>query len=185
MKTPASLLERLRSPDSDAWTRFVKLYTPLLYHWALRAGFQASDATDLVQEVFALLLRKMPEFAYDDSKSFRAWLRAVMHNKGLHLRRRTARAPLPLEGPALDDQAAEKGDGLSDIEYRQHLVSQALRLMQAEFAPTTWKACWETVVGGRPAAEVATELGMSPSAVYVAKFRVLKRLRQELAGMLE
>ena len=56
--------------------------------------------------------------------------------------------------------------------------------MQTEFRPTTWKACWEHVVAGRPAAEVAAELGVSVNAVYLAKSHVLSRLRQEMAGLL-
>ena len=57
--------------------------------------------------------------------------------------------------------------------------------MQTEFEPTTWKACWECVVNSRPATEVAAELGLSPGAVRVAKFRVLHRLRQDLDGMMD
>jgi len=184
MDTPASLLERLRQPsEQDAsWTRFVQLYTPLLFYWALRAGFQESDAADLVQEVFAQLVVKLPEFTYDRHKSFRAWLRTVTLNKGREIRRR---AGVPLQGADLDDVAESADGSLSGVEYRQHLVDRALRLMQAEFPAATWKACWETTVCGRPAAAVAAELGIRTDAVYVAKFRVLKRLRQELAGLLD
>jgi RNA polymerase sigma-70 factor (ECF subfamily) len=57
--------------------------------------------------------------------------------------------------------------------------------MKADFQPTTWKACWEYVVADRPPAEVAAELGISVGAVYVAKSRVLNRLRQELQGLLD
>jgi RNA polymerase sigma-70 factor (ECF subfamily) len=70
-------------------------------------------------------------------------------------------------------------------EYRQQLVRQALQIMQAEFEPTTWKACWEATVSGRSAAEIAQELGVSVNVVYSAKNRVLSRLRQELAGLLD
>jgi RNA polymerase sigma-70 factor (ECF subfamily) len=57
--------------------------------------------------------------------------------------------------------------------------------MQAEFEATTWKACWAVVVEDRPAAQVATELGISPNAVYIARSRVLRRLRRELEGLLD
>ncbi|HEV3262134.1 MAG TPA: sigma-70 family RNA polymerase sigma factor, partial [Gemmataceae bacterium] len=77
--TSASLLERLRQPgDQAAWSRFVQLYTPLLYSWARQVRLQHQDAADLVQEVFAVLIRKWPEFSYDPQKSFRSWLRTVM-----------------------------------------------------------------------------------------------------------
>ena len=68
-------------------------------------------------------------------------------------------------------------------DYRRQLVARALQLMQADFQPATWRACWELVVHGRPAREVAAELGLTPNAVYLAKARVLARLRQELAGL--
>ena len=76
--TSFSLLERLRQPsDSAAWDRFVELYTPLLFYWGRRAGLQSADAADLVQDVFEVLLHKLPEFQYDRQKSFRSWLRTV------------------------------------------------------------------------------------------------------------
>jgi RNA polymerase sigma-70 factor (ECF subfamily) len=57
--------------------------------------------------------------------------------------------------------------------------------MQSDFQPATWRACWEHVAEGRPAAEVAAELGMTEGAVYVARCRVLRRLRSELEGLLD
>jgi RNA polymerase sigma-70 factor, ECF subfamily len=186
MDTPASLLERLRRPaDAEAWARFVHLYTPLLASWAARAGLPDHDAAELIQDVFVLLLEKLPKFTYDPGKSFRAWLRTVALNKW---RERFRRAALPIKGgdEALAGVACPDGaEAFWEAEYRRHLVGRALRLMQAQFAPATWRACWENVVHGKPAAEVAGELGMTPGAVRVARFRVLTRLRQELAGLLD
>ena len=80
--TPASLLLRLRQPsDEEAWKRFVRIYTPLLWHWAERWGLQADDAADLVQEVFVVLLKSLPTFEYDRNRSFRAWLHTVVRTK--------------------------------------------------------------------------------------------------------
>jgi RNA polymerase sigma-70 factor (ECF subfamily) len=184
--TPISLLERLRQPAADdAWARFVRLYTPLLIHWARRAGLSEAESADLVQEVFTLLVSKLPQFEYDKAGSFRGWLRTVTLNKW---RQNGRRAALPmanhegaLDGATTPDPLEAYWDG----EYRQQLVGQALRLMQAEFQPTTWKACWEHVVSGKSAAQVATELNLTPGAVRAAKFRVLNRLRQELRGLLD
>ena len=80
-RTPTSLLERLRQPfDPEAWSRFVSLYTPLIYSWACRAGLQEQDALDLVQDVFVTLLRVLPTFSYDRDRSFKRWLRTVTLN---------------------------------------------------------------------------------------------------------
>jgi RNA polymerase sigma-70 factor (ECF subfamily) len=184
--TSPSLLERLRRPDDQAaWERFVNLYTPLLYHWARRTGLQSSDAADLVQEVFTVLVQKMPAFVYDPDRSFRAWLRTVTLNKWRERRRRRPQQTLAENHPALADLAhPEDPGGLDETEYREHLTRRALQLMQAEFPPTTWKAAWE-VLSGRPAAEVAAELGVGVAGVYTAKSRVLRRLRQEFVGLLD
>jgi RNA polymerase sigma-70 factor (ECF subfamily) len=184
-QTPSSLLQRLRRPgDSAAWDRFVELYTPLLYYWARRVGLRTEDAADLVQDVFVLLVHKLPEFEYDRRKSFRAWLRTVTLNKFREGRRR--RPPAAEGNGALDHLAGpDTAEALWEDEYRQHLAEHALKLMQADFQPATWKACWEYVVNGRPAAEVAAELGLSVGAVHAARFRILTRLRQELQGLLD
>lgn len=187
VQTPASLLERLRRPDAQAaWTQFVELYTPLLYYWARhRAGLPTQEAADLVQDVFALLLQKLPGFTYDRSRSFRGWLRSVLLNKWRENLRRRGAVPggdgQDLAEAAVPDPAC----ALAEAEYRQHLARRALHLMQAEFQPATWKACWEHVVAGKPVAQVAAELGMTCNAVYLAKSRVLRRLRQELDGLLD
>ena len=185
--TSASLLERLRRPEEpDAWPRFVQLYTPLLHHWACRLGLSSQDAADFVQEVLTRLIQQLPHFAYDRRRRFRGWLWTVTLNVWRLQRRR--RQPIP--GIADVDDLAEAAvpDGveeLTEAEYRQYLTDRALRLMQAEFQPATWKAFWQCVTCGRSAADVGAELGMSVAAVYAAKSRVLRRLREELDGLLD
>lgn len=182
--TSASLLVRLKDPGSNAaWERFVKLYSPLLFFWARGQGMQESDAADLVQEVLAVLVAKMPEFIYDPGQGFREWLKTVLLNKWRDRQRK--RLPVQLAAGELEQVPTAIVEGFEEGEYRAYVVKQALELMQAEFAPKTWKACWEHVVQGRPAAEVAAELGISEGSVYVAKSRVLARLRTELDGFLE
>jgi RNA polymerase sigma-70 factor (ECF subfamily) len=186
-RTPASLLERLRHPlDGEAWDRFVSLYTPLIYAWGRHVGLQDQDAADLVQEVFVTLVQVLPNFTSEPHKGFRRWLRTVTLNTWRDRRRRRSDRPLPGDEAALAAAAAPDGmDAFWESECRQQVANRALQLMQADFRPATWRAFWEQVVVGRPAKEVAAELGLSPGAAYAATFRVLDRLRQALAGMLE
>jgi RNA polymerase sigma-70 factor (ECF subfamily) len=182
--TSPSLLERLRQPsDRSAWARFVRLYTPLLCHWGRRVGLPPEDVDDLVQDVFAVLLQKLPDFRYRAGQRFRGWLWTVTVNKARERRRRAAPAgdDRGLSGVADPDPIEE----FDEAEYRQFLVAQVARLIQAEFQPSTWKAFWEYVVADRPAAEVARDLAITENAVYIAKSRVLRRLRQELDGLLD
>ena len=183
--TPASLLLRLRAPgDASAWRRFVELYTPLLYSWASRLGLKAEDAADLVQDVLAVLVQRLPSFENDPSRQFRGFLRTVIENRWRDLMRRRAARPLRT-GENLDALAAPDGIDLAEEEYRRLVMDRAVRVMQADFEPNTWRAFWAVVVDGRPPAEVAVELGLSVDGVYQARSRVLRRLRQELAGLME
>lgn len=186
-RTSASLLERVcKRWDQEAWDRFVQLYSPMIFSWGQSCGLQPADAADLTQDVFTTLFQKLPDFTYDRHKSFRAWLRTVTLNHWRDRKRRTATRPLPG-----DDEELSKLEGANDIsvlaeqEYRQQLVGRTLQIMQADFQPATWKAFWEYGVLGRPAAEVAAELGLTAAAVYCGKLRVLSRLRQELHGLLD
>jgi len=185
--TSSSLLERLRQPGaSEAWQRFVHLYTPLLYYWARGAGLPAHDAADLVQDVLVVLVQKLPEFQYDAGQSFRGWLRTITLNKWRErCRRFTARPDQGGDSGLSSVAEVDPAAGFAEADYREQLVRQALEIMKSEFEPTTWKACWEVVVSARPAAEVATELGVSVDVVYGAKSRVLRRLREEMDGLLD
>lgn len=184
-QTPASLLERLRQPgDAAAWSRLVRLFTPLLYSWARRLEPDPQDAADLVQDIFLVLVQKLPQFKYDENKSFRAWLHTVTLNKCRENRRRRSLPGLPAGLEKAEPAAPDVAQAFEEAEYQQHLLGRAIQVMRAEFEPSTWQACWEFVVSGRSAAEVAAELGISESSVYVTKHRVLKRLRLELDGLL-
>ena len=181
--TPGSLIERLRQPgDEEAWRRFVRLYTPLLFQWASRAGVAPGEANDLVQDVLLTLVQKLPTFRYDPGKSFRGWLRTVTLNKW---RERCRRSTLPTAAAEVTELPNPDEEQFWEVEYRQHLANQALRLMQNDFEERTWKAFWQHVVEGSSADEVSAGLGMSVKAVYLAKSRALRRLRHELAGLME
>ena len=183
--TSTSLLARLRTgEETQAWDRFVRLYTPVLFYWVRRQGVPSDDTADLVQEVFAVLVKQLPTFHYNPQRRFGAWLRTIAVNKCHDYFRRKSVRPVTT-GDAVDPPVADPAEAFSEAEYHRRLARRALQVMEAEFQPATWKACWETVVAGRKASEVAAELGLSVNAIYVAKSRVLRRLREELDGLWE
>ena len=185
--TSVSLLRRLNSQQHEiAWERFVELYAPLIFHWGKGHGLTPTDAAELVQEVLTVLVAKLPEFQYDPKRRFRGWLRTVTVNKANDFHRRNAARPdSGHEETVLSVAVASNVDLFGEAEYRQFLVRRALELMQTDFQEQTWRACWLHVVDGRSAADVAKELGISPNAVRVAKCRVLRRLREELQGLID
>jgi RNA polymerase sigma factor (sigma-70 family) len=181
--TSASLLGRLReSGDVDAWSRFVHLYTPILYSWARKMGLRHDDSADLVQDVFAVLVQKLPGFQYNAHGRFRGWLWTITKQKWIDRRRR---AVLPLDSSAIVDDAEARAEPseIEETEFRDYLIRSVVPSLRGHFHDTTWRAFWSQVVDGRPAAAVAEELGLSVAVVYKAKLRVLARLNAELADL--
>lgn len=184
--TPVSLLERLSRPDDAlAWSRFVELYTPLLCYWARQLHLQDADVADLVQDVFAILLTELQHFEQRPGQRFRGWLWTLMRNKWREKQRRRSGRPPEADIDVAQLAGPDDIDAVDEAEYQRYLVDRALQLMQADFEPATWKACWECVVVGRSSADVAAELGITVNAVKLARSRVLRRLREELAGFLD
>ena len=188
--TSESLLLRLRNSDGDsidesAWQEFVKIYTPLLFDWARKIGLPDSDASDLVQEVLLLAFQKLPQFSYDRSSSFRGWLRTVTINKYREKRRRLSAQQAIASHSILEQlQPVDIAESTWDINYARMLVAQTMQPMRGDFAEETWAAL-ELVVGKQiPVNDAAETTGVSPWTIYAAKSRLLKRLRDELKGLL-
>jgi RNA polymerase sigma-70 factor (ECF subfamily) len=185
--TSLSLLRQLKETDrEEAWQRFVDLYAPLIFHWGQSHGLNPTDASELVQEVMAVLVHKLPEFEYDPSKRFRGWLRTVTVNKARDLQRRQSVRPVTGVEETFATLSGPNGPDLFEQrEYQSFLVNRALTTMKAEFPEHAWQACWMFVVEGCSGADVARQLGITENAAYVAKSRVLRRLREELEGLLD
>lgn len=186
ISTETSLLLRLQSrDDSAAWLRFVRLYTPLLDHWAWRLTHNSEHAADLVQEVFLGLWGNISLISQRPPQSFRAWLRTVMLNRGRDFLRRQKHPANPKLLEQIEAAIDDPNELLTAEEYQTYVAQAALQLMRDCFSGQTFEACYQSVVRGRPAKEVAAELGISENAVYLARGRVLTRLRQELIGLWE
>lgn len=184
--TSLTLLHRLRQPgQTEAWDRFVRLYAPLLVRWAQVQGFHAADTEDLTQSVLLKLLRLLPTYERRDGQAFRGWLFTVCRNECRDFRGRRATRPLP-GSDGLADVAGPDDPGEPDaVGYRRQLVHRALDVIRTDFTPATWDAFARFVLDGQPAASVAAALGTTTNAVYLARNRVLTRLREELAGLLD
>jgi RNA polymerase sigma-70 factor (ECF subfamily) len=190
--TPISLLERLRlGSGAAAWERFVALYGPLIRAWLGRHGLQPSDVDDLAQEVLQVLLRELPHFHHNLRRgAFRRWLRAIVVNRLRTFWRERRALPQPGGadiGPLLD-QLEDADTDLSrawDEEHDRHVARRLLELIEPDFEPATWRAFRLLVLEARPTAEVADTVGISANAVRIAKSRVLARLREEIAGLID
>jgi RNA polymerase sigma-70 factor (ECF subfamily) len=185
--TSATLLERLRDrADAEAWKRLVDLYSPLLSTWLRRHGLQDADVDDLVQEVLLTVAREAPKFQHSGRPgAFRHWLRTILANRLREFWRERRLRPVAAgdsDFAEILDQLQDPDSGLShlwDQEHDQHVVRRLLAMIEPQFASSTWQAFRRVVLDGSRPDTVAAELGLSVNAVFIAKSRVLQRLREE------
>jgi RNA polymerase sigma-70 factor (ECF subfamily) len=174
----------------EAWQRLADLYGPVVYRWCRQSGVEREEAADLVQEVFSAVAIAVPSFRRDaPSGSFRAWLAGITRHKIADYYRRRQNRPVARGGTDAHEQMmqvsepVEKTESTFTDEADSLIYRRAIDLVRAEFENRTWEAFWKTTVDGRPPRDVADDLGMTVLAVYKAKSRVLRRLRQELGGL--
>jgi RNA polymerase sigma-70 factor (ECF subfamily) len=186
--TRFSLVVRLRDGgDERAWTEFVGIYEPAIYAFARKKGLQDADARDLCQEVMRSVAQAIDRWDPDPCKgSFRAWLFRIARNLLINLaahERRHPRGSGESDVQWLLEQQPAVGaadSALFDVEYRRQAFTWAAEMIRGEFAESTWAAFWKTAVDAQPVAEVSAELGLSTGAVYIARSRVLARMRQRI-----
>jgi RNA polymerase sigma-70 factor (ECF subfamily) len=191
--TRATLLARIKDPrDTAAWSEFVRLYGPVVYGFARKRGLQDADAADLVQDVMRSVARNAEKMEYDPKRgTFRGWLYTVTRNKIYNFLTAQKNRPKSSGDPnnqdrldALPSSASDDTEAEWELEYQRRLSARAMELIRHEFQPATWDAFWGTAVLGQSAQDVGKELEMTPGAVYVAKSRVLARLRTEVQRLM-
>ncbi len=190
LRTSASLLRRVREGPEDraAWDEFVARYGPRILAWCRRWQLQESDAQDVTQEVLLQLVDKMRRFQYDPGRSFRAWLKTLVHHAWQDFLDRRRRAGLGSGDSAVLEQ-------LGTVEARENLEQQLQELFDREVleeamarvrrrvAPHTWEAFRLLTFEGLSGAEVAPRVGMQVTMTYVARSKVQKMLREEIEAL--
>jgi RNA polymerase sigma factor (sigma-70 family) len=189
--TRPSLLVRLAdSGDAEAWQGFVHTYTPLVYGYCRRHGLQDADAADVAQLVLTDVLRAMRgHFEYQRERGrFRDWLGTVTHHqllRFLHKRGRTMQTEGGAATVDLDQLAAAGPDAGWEAEFNARVLRAAMERIRPVFEPSTWRAFERVWLEDCPALEAASEVDLTIEAVYAAKSRVLKRLREEIVLLAE
>jgi RNA polymerase sigma-70 factor (ECF subfamily) len=180
--TRPSLLLRIRDlQDRKAWAEFVDLYAPLVFGFGRKHGLQSADAADLTQEVLRAVAGAAARLEYDPGRgSFRGWLFTVVRNRLRNfLAARRRRRADGADGGCLDEHPArEDGSDLWDREYEQRLFAWAAEQVRPTCQEATWRAFWLTAVEGWSGKEAARALGISQAAVYLAKRRIMNRLKE-------
>jgi RNA polymerase sigma-70 factor (ECF subfamily) len=185
--TRSSLLLRIRDvQDAGAWQRFVDVYTPFVYGMLRRRGLQPADAADVTQDVMQTVAGSISRFEYDRGRgSFRGWLFSVARSRlNDHYRTRQRQPQGSGETAVHEMLEAQPDDDTADAEWeqawRRHLLESCAARVRDEFEPTTWSAFWSTAVEGKAVNDVASALGLSTGAVYIARSRVMAKLRKSV-----
>ena len=183
--TRASLLVRLRDPqDGAAWAEFVDLYAPLVYGYCRKQGLQDADAADRCQDVLCAIAGAVGRLEYDPKRgSFRNWLFTVVRRKLSNWRR--ARRSRPDDGDRTAPDRLLEGcpapggaDADWEAEWERRLFAWACEQVRRDVTHTTWQAFWRTAMDGQPSKRVAADLGLTRTAVYLARRRVVARLKE-------
>lgn len=192
-ETSLSLLQRLKGDrEAPDWNRFVNLYDPLLRAWLRRHSLLVDDSDDVVQNIMAVVVRKVSEFEHNGrTGAFRTWLKEITA-RCLHSYWRSRKnQPAGVGGSDVQALIADLQDPQSeasqewDREHDRFVMRKLLDDLKTEFEPKTWLAFQRFALEQIPAAKVAEELDISANAVFIAKSRVLARLRQESQGILD
>ena len=188
--TRESLIIRLEDgSDKQAWSDFIDLYSPVIYGFARQRGLQDADAADLVQEVLRSVSRSIP--SYDRQKGrFRNWLMAVVRNRLNDFWASDGRQATGSGDTRVHNHLEQvcSPDGLEQLweqEYQRSVFQLAVNRIRDSFEESTWQAFWRTSVQCEAIREVAQSLEMSEGAIYIARSRVLARLRQQVQAFEE
>lgn len=190
--TSLTLLARVQADHPDAWERMLELYAPLVRYWCRRCALSAEDTADIFQETFCSVASHVKAFDRDKRQgSFRGWLRTITSNKIRdHFRRQSGKAAAPggtdaqLHLQSLPDPLAEEDEAAEDS-LMSDALQRALGWIQGDYEERTWTAFYRSQIEEHATDDIAADLGLTQAAVRKAKYRVLRRLREELQGLIQ
>jgi RNA polymerase sigma factor (sigma-70 family) len=176
LTTRSSLLKRVRGDGPEAWREFCALYKPFLERVAERVGLRGQDIDEVVQAVLVDLYQGRERFVYDRSRGrFRDYLKKAVVTRLSKLLREVRRAGTPTG--QMPERWADELEQHWEEEYRRHVLREALAAVRSQVEPKTYQAFDLYALQGVDAREVARFLGVSVSAVYTYKNRVLEKIR--------
>lgn len=180
----SSLLEGVRTNQQDAWNRLVRLYFPLVYSWCRKAGLKPEDSSDIGQNVFKGVSQGIKNFTREKpADTFTGWLRTITKRRIFDFRKKNSSQPVAYEGDIhsvadiIEEEIPTEG---SEQDYFV-LLRGVLEIVKKEFEEKTWNIFWRYVVEETPLEDVTTEFNVNANSVYLAKSRILKKIRSCLS----
>ena len=192
METSVSLLERIRdSGDSADWQQLTELYTPLVRIWISRYSSSQQEAEDVIQDVLAVVVRRLPDFERARPGSFRSWLRTITVNCLRDSWKKQRLRPVVAGGSDFQqvlEQLSDPGSELSRLwndEHDQHVLQSLLNRIKPTVPEPMWQSFFRVAMAGEAVEDVAADLGVSVNSIYIARSRVMARLRELGQGLID
>ena len=195
IETNESLLGRLRIDNAhEAWQEFFEAYWGAILRYGRKLGLSAHQAEEVLQETMVVLIRILPEFAYDRNKGrFRNFLLTIVHRKALSVLERGSRNRLlawneSLESASLDPFGNGGGPEQEALSrWRDSLYEEAIRRMRDDprLGESTFAVFEAYVIAGQPAEQVARRFKLSENAVYQVRNRLIRRLKMEVSTLMK
>jgi RNA polymerase sigma-70 factor (ECF subfamily) len=172
----------IKQNDSDAWRRLIQVYGNLIRWWCSKANVPVQEIDDITQEVFAALSKQLSGFEH---QSFRGFLWTITCHKIADFWRAKLRVKSVTVGDELkeilESIEAESNQSSGMVTSATKVVFESIvQLIRSEFSEQDWNLFWEYAVDGKDASVVAELFGVSRNKVFLAKSRILRRIRMEL-----
>lgn len=186
-------MDRLAGDGNDSdWQRLLLVYRPFIESVVRGYPALASQTDDITQEVMMVLVREMPRFDRQRTGSFRSWLRGITVNQlRIALRKSKKFQQTDNDDQMIEEQLDELADPASiaskkwDEQHDRAVLERIVQVVKGDFKDSTWRAFQRYAIDNEPPALVAQELSMSLNSVLLAKSRVLRRMREEAAGLID
>ena len=190
--TSMTWLEKIRqSSGSSGWDKVMEVYAPFIRAILARYSVKGHQADDILQNVLTVVVRRVATFDRQRRGSFRAWLRNITVNCLRNYSRSTRKTVNRTGDSNLQKLIAELKDPHSSLsrvwneEHDRCVLAHLLNQVKAEFRPNTLEAFSRMAIEQEKVDDVAADLGMSVNAALIARSRVMKRLREFGAELLE
>ena len=182
--TTTQLISDLQQRSDAAWERFCRIFSPAVVAFGRQLGLRQTEAEDAAQETLMAFAQAVQDGRYDRQQGrLSSWLFGFARRIILKTQRQQGRHQGT--SAALEDLPDDQALHLTwETQWKRVVLSRCLERVRRESDTQTFTAFVRYGLQEHPADEVAAELGMSRNAVYIAKSRILTRLR-ELEGQLE
>lgn len=193
LPTRRSLLSRLKDwDDQESWRDFFNTYWKLIYSTARKAGLDAQEAEEVVQETVLTVTKKIKDLKYDPALgTFKGWLLNTTRwrindqfRKRSPARNDRHPAPDPRRTATIDRiPDSFDMDSVWEEQWQKNLVDAAIQRVKKKVSPKQYQIFDLYVAKGLPVSKVASTLGVSSAQVYLAKHRISALIKREVAEL--